>query len=259
VRVKRLTKAIELSAREELLRRVDEVKIAGINKELVLNAPVDQVVNYINGLKENWSKMYEKVSDQFARKWTGAVSTRQKSSLEESLKRALNTDFAVILDTGRVYEAEVAAAVEASSLIKSIPQQYAEEIQKAVLRNYHGIPFPEGRDLAEEIEHRFGVTRERAIIIARDQTAKINSAVTRARCLDIGAKFYVWRTMEDLRVVGNPIGLYPRGNKLHGNHYARHGQEFNWESPPSDGHPGHAINCRCVAVPIIETGKLKLA
>jgi SPP1 gp7 family putative phage head morphogenesis protein len=35
-------------------------------------------------------------------------------------------------------------------------------------------------------------------------------------------------------------------------HADRQGLIFRWDKPPSDGHPGMAIRCRCVADPVID-------
>ena len=56
--------------------------------------------------------------------------------------------------------------------------------------------------------------------------------------------------------MGNPGGLYPEGNAVHGNHWEREGQEFRWDQPPEDGHPGQPIECRCSAEPIIDLEEL---
>ena len=79
--------------------------------------------------------------------------------------------------------------------------------------------------------------------------------VTSAATADVSAAFgidgYVWVTRRDGRVVGNPSGIYPVGNREHGDHWRRHGKVFRWAEPPHDGHPGQAPNCRCVAAPLI--------
>ena len=53
-----------------------------------------------------------------------------------------------------------------------------------------------------------------------------------------GIKEYRWQTMMDDRV--RPL------------HADRQGLIFRWDKPPSDGHPGMAIRCRCVADPVID-------
>ena len=111
--------------------------------------------------------------------------------------------------------------------------------------------------MIEQIRHIYGVSQSRATVIARDQTSKINTALTQARNEEVGISEYIWRTAGDIRVVGTPGGLYPKGNRIHGNHYKRNGQTFRWDSPPEDGHPGFAINCRCVAESKIDIEALK--
>lgn len=76
-------------------------------------------------------------------------------------------------------------------------------------------------------------------LIARDQTSKLNSELTRVRHLEAGIKRYRWRTAGDERV--------RHAHSMLNNHSRR------WNEPhPTEGHPGSQINCRCVAQGIIE-------
>jgi SPP1 gp7 family putative phage head morphogenesis protein len=130
---------------------------------------------------------------------------------------------------------------------------------KAIMNDYRGAGFSDGsKSLAGAIRAIAGATREKASVIARDQTAKLMSDMARARQEDAGITHYVWRTAGDNRVVGRPGGLYPKGSRLHGNHWDRDGKVYRWNQPPEDGHPGKAILCRCVALPIIDPAKLNL-
>ena len=97
------------------------------------------------------------------------------------------------------------------------------------------------------------------MLIARDQTSKINTAVNQARQTEIGIEEYIWRTCKDSRVVGAPGGKWPEGNATHGNHYKREGVKYRWDTPPYDGHPGYAINCRCYPEPVIIPENLRNA
>jgi hypothetical protein len=96
------------------------------------------------------------------------------------------------------------------------------------------------------------IIRNRNRLIAYNETGRILAITNELRYLEAGLYTYIWRTSEDERVVGNPTGLYPIGNWLHENHYVRDGKVFRWDMPPSDGHPGIPINCRCVALPIVK-------
>ena len=99
--------------------------------------------------------------------------------------------------------------------------------------------------------------KERAQVIARDQTSKMNTNINQIRQTALGIQEYIWRTSEDSRVVGAPGGKYPQGNAMHGNHYVRNGKIFRWDEPPDDGHPGWPIQCRCVALGIVDRSQLR--
>lgn len=95
--------------------------------------------------------------------------------------------------------------------------------------------------LREEIEKRFEVSRSHADLIARDQTLKLNSALTQARHTALGIEEYEWSTSNDERVREE--------------HAALDGKRFRWDDPPEvDGervHPGEAVQCRCVAAAVL--------
>ena len=137
-------------------------------------------------------------------------------------------------------------AKENVKLIKSIGSRLFSEVEAEVSEAWRI-----GRStdvLARNISERFDVSENRGRLIARDQVQKLNSAVAAKRQKDLGVVEYEWSTSRDERVRGNPSGLYPDAKF---SHWEREGQRFRYDEPPEDGHPGHAINCRCVAVPII--------
>lgn len=59
-----------------------------------------------------------------------------------------------------------------------------------------------------------------------------------------GIEEYIWRTAGD--------------NRVRPAHILRNGKKFKWDRPPLDGHPGMAIRCRCVAIPVIDLDNLKI-
>jgi len=62
--------------------------------------------------------------------------------------------------------------------------------------------------------------------------------------MDLGNKYYKWVTMHD--------------NRVRPAHQEREGRIFAWDDPPSDGHPGWAIRCRCSAADCYDTDKIGL-
>ena len=106
-----------------------------------------------------------------------------------------------------------------------------------------------------------GISYRRARIIARDQTAKLNSSLTQGRMTDAGMETYIWDTAQDERVRGDTSGFYPKALP---SHFVMQGKICRWDDPTvwlENGewvkrtvdapyfHPGMAIMCRCVAVP----------
>jgi SPP1 gp7 family putative phage head morphogenesis protein len=105
-------------------------------------------------------------------------------------------------------------------------------------------------DLMADIERRFDVSRSRASLIARDQTAKLASAVGRERQQAVGVTRYQWSTSGDPRVRQEHADL--------------DGKIFEWSDPPEVGggrraHPGQDFQCRCVSIPILDESQEAVA
>ncbi|MCP4051065.1 MAG: hypothetical protein GY730_10215 [bacterium] len=144
-------------------------------------------------------------------------------------------------------EFEISAFVKQNiSLIKTVPERFFRETEGIIFRGIQqGVSHVEIR---KQITERFNISRNRAKLIARDQVGKLNSQLTQLRQQSVGVKKYIWRTVGDERVRGNPGGQFPHATP---SHFSREGKKFNWSEPPSDGHPGQPIQCRCYAEPIL--------
>src|SRR5690606_28370742 len=59
---------------------------------------------------------------------------------------------------------------------------------------------------------------------------------------NLGVKRYTWRTNVDGR------------ERPH--HRERNGKAFSWDEPPSGGHPGSEVHCRCTAEAILDLDDL---
>lgn len=128
-------------------------------------------------------------------------------------------------------------AIENAALIKRAEGEHfvdvAEHVHAAVV---------EGRsteDLARLIQSRHSVAKSRARLIARDQIASLNGQITERRQTELGIRRYEWSTSGDRRVRPE--------------HRALDGTIRRWSDPhPTEGHPGSAIACRCVAIPVVD-------
>ncbi len=130
-------------------------------------------------------------------------------------------------------------------LIRSVPEDLASEIEKAVTRAISSAT--PHRELAKELEAKFGYSRTRSRLIARDQVGKLYGQAARTRHKGLGLKRYIWRTVRDRRVRGTPGGAFPKAKY---SHHDREGKVFSYDNPPPDGHPGQPILCRCYEEPI---------
>lgn len=92
--------------------------------------------------------------------------------------------------------------------------------------------------ITDELAKALGITKRRARNIAGDQTHKLNTTLNQFRNEQLGIRQYRWQTRLD--------------NAVRHAHRAREGKVFRWDQPPSDGHPGQPINCRCVAHSILD-------
>lgn len=131
----------------------------------------------------------------------------------------------------------VATTRENVALIRSIPEEYFKKIETIVFSGT--TQGNRASSMIQQIRKTGKVTTNRAKLIARDQSSKLNSALTQQRSQNLGVEEYIWRTAGDERVRDS--------------HRSKNGKVFRWDDPPKDtGHPGQDVQCRCVAQPIIK-------
>ena len=131
-------------------------------------------------------------------------------------------------------------------LIHSINRRTLESIRYALSENI--IRAVDRKILVEELTESImnmaEVNEKRAALIACDQVGKLNSQLAQLEQMNQGVDSYIWVTMGASRV--RPA------------HRAREGKRFYWDSPPSGGHPGWAIRCRCTSLGCYDTDKIGL-
>jgi SPP1 gp7 family putative phage head morphogenesis protein len=125
---------------------------------------------------------------------------------------------------------------ENTNLIKSVSDRQLEEVQSILRREI--MAGSSVRTIQKAIMQRVPITANRAKLIAQDQTLKLHSKMSQERLKDIGVTKYIWRTVGD--------------NRVRPHHRDRNGKTFSWNKPPSDGHPGQPVRCRCRAEPVFE-------
>jgi SPP1 gp7 family putative phage head morphogenesis protein len=174
--------------------------------------------------------MIAEVNARDKRAWAAA-----SRKIGEGLRREIDAT-----PVGEVIRARLAEQVD---LITSLPREAAERVHLLALERISNGE--RAASLADEIMRTGEVTRSRANLIARTETSRTATELTRARALSVGSTHYVWKTVGDSDV-------RPDHKKLNG-------RVFAWDDPPiadarsgARAHPGSIYNCRCWASPIID-------
>ena len=134
-----------------------------------------------------------------------------------------------------------------TALIVTIPQQVLNNVEQVVESGVQSGT--RVRDLARQItalttgpstpSSELEKARNRAMVIARDQTLTHAAQLSRSRQRANGIDRFIWRTVGDGRV-----------RDLHED---RDGVEYTWEdgAGSKDTYPGDGVQCRCSAEPVL--------
>lgn len=165
---------------------------------------------------------------------------RHRKDWVQAVKRSTGIDLASQLARDDI-EDEFAAMVRKNvALVQNLGDDIKTRIERVILDAVISGARPS--DLAKTLRDEFGILDRRAQLIARDQTAKASSSLDELRQDQAGITRYRWSGVLD--------------NRERESHRAQEGKIFAWAVPPEGtGHPGHDINCRCVAIAHIDLGK----
>jgi SPP1 gp7 family putative phage head morphogenesis protein len=123
-----------------------------------------------------------------------------------------------------------------ADLTRDIEEETTRKIKDAMMESLRSNPTL--TSLRQDVSREARKAYDRADLIARDQTAKLNSTLNQQRQRDFGVKSYRWRTMAD--------------EKVRATHARNAGLVCDWAKPPPvTGHPGHDPNCRCWGEPVL--------
>ena len=253
-------RGIEKTYRDQLFAVNDTLQdsLEPINTLLTAGANIGIVTDLIEQQFQGTSGQVDTAAATLSNNFVARSNKVNKKSVESIYKRAFSVDSATIIDQPNVKEFLDGAIVENVSLIRTIHSDFWGDVIQSVLANFRGDAQIGNLTLQQRIKKIGSITDSRAKIIARDQTKKLSSSLTRIRHQNVGVKKYKWRNKQDERVVGNPAGLYPKGKAIHLNHWDREGKVYFYSNPPADGNPGTPILCRCFEEPILDIDNANL-
>ena len=189
-------------------------------------------------LAKRWNRNFNKGAQRLARYFAKSVADRTDDSLQAKLKKSgFTVEFKMTPAANDVMQATIGEQV---GLIKSIASQHLTEVEGLVMRSVS-----QGRkldELSKELQERYGVTKRRAALIARDQNNKATASMNRVRQQELGITEAIWMHSHG--------GKHPRPS-----HMDADGKKYDIaKGMYLDGKwvwPGTEINCRCVSKSVI--------
>ncbi|MDE0897314.1 MAG: minor capsid protein [Planctomycetota bacterium] len=236
----RITRNLEDRTRIALFDLLEALEPEYMRDTAVRDGFGDELRAALGALKQEFSDL-----DAYAQaKSEGLIDRMDKAHARrffEKLKDTAGVDLAGVVERERLDEVLRAKVHENVELIKSIPDEYFGKLERMVYENtVQGRTTAAG--LQAKIADLWDVTSHRAKFIARDQTAKLNSAINTERNLAAGIVEYEWRA------TGGKSG----DGRTRASHSAKHENIYRFDQPPADtGHPGEDFQCRCTARSII--------
>ena len=213
-------------------------RVTGLVEQATDASPFDRINRVMRELAERWIAKFDEAAPRIAEAYLRSQFRASDSAFRKALKDAgWSVEFRM---TPAMRDAFDASLTENISLIRSIPEQYAKQVEGIVSRSYAS-----GRTLStmtKELKELYPKVGDRAALIARDQSNKANAVVQRTRQLELGITEAIWQHSH--------AGKHPRPS-----HVAADGTRYNIaEGCLIDGEkiqPGQEINCRCTSRPVL--------
>ena len=202
----------------------------------------DSVVDWIERIMEQIRKtLVPQLSDArltwIAQTVAEYTETRTERDFEVQMNAILTVGPMLVVKPTELQQLFVRENIK---LIRTVPENLLHQTEETILR---GIRQGQtSKEIQKSIYRRLDLSKQRARLIARDQTSKYSGDLTRHHQTSVGITHYKWQTSNDERVRSRHANL--------------DGKIFSWSKPPvsdksgGQNHPRQGINCRCDAIPI---------
>lgn len=229
------------------------LKLVKIFKKIANSSGSDQQ-KYIDSMNNFQNSMqYEKFINSAVKRMVLPLDVGNQRTWREAAKKATKGKFLyrLLMDelkqgTGQIIQKQV---MENVLLIKTLPNDVAQKVVSDIAENaLKGARAESTEKIIRDKTDQHA--RASARLIARTETAKTMSALTKARCEQLGLRWYIWRTALD-------------GTRVRLSHRTMEGVLVNWNNPPAPEelvgeksaghyHAGNIWNCRCYSEPVLE-------
>lgn len=250
-----LPKDIGIRYNAELQRMVKSIQ-QEINKSIVPQlkylAPeytadswVDTITSAIALLRERLSgPNFKRFAERLATNFITDINTR---NIQAMGKQFGSFGIDIMTNNKQVTDFLQASIAENVQLITSIQSQYLDRVETLVLTNMRAGLRPSA--IQQQLQDQFGVTRNRARLIAVDQLSKATNGLARKRMQASGITHFRWLTSKDSRVRDEHTALANKVTKYGKGIYSFEDLPLDKDGSPIA--PGIPIRCRCVQVPVL--------
>lgn len=212
-----------------LARERAEVYRKALDLSTITITAINKIVAELNKIT---ARLKAVESERISNTVTKSTSKENKSRLTRFLKAAIGISFARKMEQPNVARALRRHKFANTKRITNISEEVRKKVEDTLTRWMTGQP--EG-SLQTDLTKIFNGDKNKAKLVARDQVSKINGNLNQIRQTNIGIESYIWRTADD--------------EKVRPTHDENDNLTFRWDSPPSTGHPGEEVQCRCTAEP----------
>ena len=171
------------------------------------------------------------------RKHLARIDAYHKMRVIQSFRAALGVDVSILLADPAIRAFMTVRIEENVALIKTIPPRMHASLRKRITKEFTDRPF-DRQAVMRLFRDEYDSSGYNLRRLTRDQASKLSGQLTEQRQRQLGVQGYRWKTAGDKAV--RPT------------HKANNELLFRWADPPVlTGHPGHDVQCRCLALPIL--------
>ncbi len=254
------SKRAEVWYRERLYAVIDEMTNIVINElesptlnDAPTTPPISITAKLSRAIQKVASLSIADIANRLSFGLVNRANQQNKTQTQRIYNQAFGVDLSGLLGDGAIREDMDKAVKENVDLITSIQTDFINDIGEKVFANLSSGGRHE--NLTSIIKSRGEVSKARAKFIARDQTAKLNAALTESRSRALGLDLYEWGGADDERERDSHRKLNGMLCKYSDPTVYSDNSGKTWKKRKSigayEGNPGTDYQCRCTSLPYV--------